>query len=279
MNAELRITYVQITNIFTGAKRRALTPKWIVTLAESMSAIGLVSPIEVVLDGSGYLLVSGAHRLAAAKQLGWEEIPCIVKSAEDLQSATQVKVREIAENLIRNNLSALDRAFDIAEWRSFYEATHEVAKRGRPKKMTTQEWEEKISADFALNFSDAAQLALNISRRTVFHHLKIASIGEDMRQRLSLHAIADNQSELLAFAAENPMRRELIADMLTAEPQLAASVAAATALIDMEPAEPKLERWQKVTNVFAALKEKDQYRFFDANQAAVMDWLEARKAR
>lgn len=272
-----QITKVAIGTVFSGAKRRKLAPKWVVTIAESMNEIGLINPIEIVQDGSGCLLISGAHRLAAAAQLGWDSIPAIIKSALEVQTATDIKLREISENLIRNNLSILDRSFDMTEWRDFYTANHEMNKGGRPKTTPKEAWAEELSTNFALSFSDAAQATLNISRTSVFNYLRVASIGEDMRQRISLHPTADNLTELLALAAEPEDRRTKIVDILTAEEPKAATVAGAIAIIDEVPAATRVERWQKIYTKFSVLKEREQHQFFEANASAINDWLEARK--
>jgi ParB-like nuclease domain len=56
---------------------------------------------------------SGGHRLAAVKRLGLEYIECFVVENE---SDDQARLWEIAENLHRAELTALERAEQIAEW-------------------------------------------------------------------------------------------------------------------------------------------------------------------
>jgi hypothetical protein len=86
-----------------------------------MATIGLRVPISVRLvpdedpDGVGgnFVLISGAHRLAAAKKLGWGKIECVVYRDESEDTA---RLWEIAENLHRAELTATERAENIAEW-------------------------------------------------------------------------------------------------------------------------------------------------------------------
>jgi len=84
-------------------------------LAESIAVLGLLNPVTVViqreniggLDGhDAPNLVAGARRLAACKQLGWTEIPATVVELYDID----LELAEIDENLIRMELTALDRA-------------------------------------------------------------------------------------------------------------------------------------------------------------------------
>jgi ParB family chromosome partitioning protein len=44
-------------------------------LAQNIAIVGLLQPIVVTADG---LLVAGARRLAAVKELGWTEIPAVL---------------------------------------------------------------------------------------------------------------------------------------------------------------------------------------------------------
>jgi uncharacterized ParB-like nuclease family protein len=109
---------LRVEDVYIYGDRRALRNETISELAESMDRIGLRSPISVriipVNEGSGdYYLVTGAHRLAAAKKLGWEFIECFVVENE---SDDQAKLWEIAENLHRAELTVLERSKHIAEW-------------------------------------------------------------------------------------------------------------------------------------------------------------------
>ena len=51
------------------------------------------------------VLVAGARRLAACKSLGWSEIPATVVELNDID----LELAEIDENLIREDLTALER--------------------------------------------------------------------------------------------------------------------------------------------------------------------------
>ena len=101
--------------IEVAAGRRPLHQGAVDRLAESMAKIGLRTPITVRHfeqhpDGSNsdcLMLVSGAHRLAAAKKLGWKEIPCFCLEEEPDEDA---RLWEIAENLHRADLTKLERA-------------------------------------------------------------------------------------------------------------------------------------------------------------------------
>ena len=52
-------------------------------LARSIADEGILAPLLVVKEQLGYTVVSGAHRLEAAKQLGIKTVPCIQLSSEE----------------------------------------------------------------------------------------------------------------------------------------------------------------------------------------------------
>ena len=94
--------------------RRAVDPKAVKRLADSISKIGLRQPITVRDKNDRYILVAGLHRIEAYKKLGKEHImACIVTMTND-----NARLWEIAENLHRSELSNLERAECIEEWRA-----------------------------------------------------------------------------------------------------------------------------------------------------------------
>ena len=79
---------IALDEIYIPGDRRALQPDKVADLAQSMKVLGLLSPVgvrwvrkEIILPNAltvkgAYHLVYGHHRLAAARQLGWQDIPC-----------------------------------------------------------------------------------------------------------------------------------------------------------------------------------------------------------
>lgn len=268
------ISAIDVGLIDVAAGRRKLDPAWVETLADLFQSQGQKTPIEVIATGERYKLIFGGHRLAAAKLCG-SKVFAVVKTPEDFASEAEIILAEITENLARRELSVLDRAVDIARWREVYEATQTVKKAGRPKKSADP---EEISTKFVLNFSEAAQRTFRLSRQSVFNALKVASIAADVRDRIALHPIADNQSELLALAAEPPARQADIAALLTAEPAQAGTVAGAIAILERKPAPAKPANWEKLSETFSRMKPGDQRRFFELHEAAILTWLKERAA-
>lgn len=272
-------TKIKIADIRVPRNRRRTDPAWVATLMADMQAgNGHMVPIEVVPDTEGYpyRLVFGLHRLEAVAGLGDSEIAAFIRDPKDVATEAQMRKREIAENLIRRQLSVLDRSRDIADWRDIYDAEHGTGKTGRKKNREVVE-DDELSAKFALNFSEAAQTVLGISRRSVFHALKIATIAQPIRESISLHPIADSQTDLLLLAAEPVERQVAIAKLILAEPAEVANVADAIALLDKVPARAKEPRWQKLATDFSKMKTGEQDHFFDLHEAAIQRWLKGRQ--
>jgi len=257
--------------------RRRIDPAWVKTLAELMRTPADCQPIELVARGERFDLVFGGHRLAAAKEKGWPTIPAAVKSASDFASEAEITLREITENLARRELSALDRAVDIARWRAVYEAAHGAVRKGRPSKMPqVAAISDDPSQHFASTFSEAARRSLGLSRDTVERAMRIASIPEELRALIALDPIADNQSELLQLAAEPIERQREIVRLLTKIALPAANVAAAIAIMDSTPERPREAAWRALSSKFSRLKEAEQDHFFELHEAAIRRWLSAR---
>lgn len=105
-----------ISNVTVPAHRaRGLNPEAVARLAESIKRLGLQTPISVRYDDTNgdVVLVAGLHRLEAMRLLGEETIPAVYTAG----TADDARMWELAENLHRAELSPVERAEHIDEWR------------------------------------------------------------------------------------------------------------------------------------------------------------------
>ncbi len=80
----------------------------IADLAKSIAQQGLLSPITVLPTPDGrFDLVAGQRRFLACKQLGWSEIPAIVR---DVASSADATALSLVENVHRADMNPLDKA-------------------------------------------------------------------------------------------------------------------------------------------------------------------------
>jgi len=93
-----KISNIKINNRLRNAKQNKVE-----SLAESIKGIGLLQPISIDNENN---LISGLHRLEACKLLNQTEIECNVLTFEN---STLKQLAEIDENLIRNDLTVLEK--------------------------------------------------------------------------------------------------------------------------------------------------------------------------
>ncbi len=91
-------------------------------LAQSIATVGLINPITV--DEAGRL-IAGRHRLQACKNLGWNEIPAVVRHGD-----VDPELISLDENIVRRHIPRLARAKLLARRKEIYETEHPEAKRG-----------------------------------------------------------------------------------------------------------------------------------------------------
>ncbi len=107
--------------------RKIFKEKELEELAESIRENGILQPLVVVeLDNGEYELVAGERRLRAAKKIGQEQVPVIVKRATDKEKA----IYSIIENIQRSDLNCVEEALAYYKLMNEYKLTQEeVAKK------------------------------------------------------------------------------------------------------------------------------------------------------
>lgn len=88
--------------------RIAFDPSELSELESSLKVHGLLQPVVVrkAPGGSGFELVAGERRFRAATNLGWKDIPAIVREVDDSSLLTLALI----ENLQRSDLNPLEEA-------------------------------------------------------------------------------------------------------------------------------------------------------------------------
>jgi ParB family chromosome partitioning protein len=182
----IRSVPVDMVSVCEG--RRACDAEQVRMIANSIKKVGLIHPITVTKQASklGFVnLVAGRHRLEAMKLLGWTHIDAIIVGPD----LTKNRLREIAENLFRNELSVLERAELVAEWTTLSgQKVVQVAQPGgrQPKDQ---------------GISKAAN-ELNLTREEVRRSKLVAGIFEEAKEAAKVEQISDNQKALLEVAKQ-----------------------------------------------------------------------------
>ena len=187
----MRIVHIPTADIFVPAGRRPIDLEKVKQLADSIAKVGLLQPITVNYEGGRIRLVAGAHRVAAVKRLGWREIQAVTLLGNDVQ----LRLAEIAENLHRNELTALERDDLLAEWIRLTEADLQSSQletiESRRPDGRGHRHEGGVSA---------AARELGISKADAHRAVKVAALSPEAKAVATEVGLADNRSALLAAA-------------------------------------------------------------------------------
>lgn len=92
--------------------RKSQSPEKLEELADSLKEFGgVIVPVKLRKNGSGYTLVYGHRRVAAAKMAGLKEIEAVVEDVPEDKLLTQALV----ENVVREDMAAIDIAKALAQ--------------------------------------------------------------------------------------------------------------------------------------------------------------------
>ncbi len=106
--------------------RRDMSSEALDELANSIRAQGIIQPLVIRETGhQKYEIIAGERRWRAAKLVGLEYVPCLIKNVED-NAAIAIA---LIENIQRENLNAMEEAIALKRLLEEFELTHnEVAK-------------------------------------------------------------------------------------------------------------------------------------------------------
>ena len=185
-------------DVLTVSKRlRHLDAAKVESIAESMEAIGLQQPISIWAseDGAVVELVAGAHRVEAAKNLGWDKIDCIFVNMDELDR----RLWEIDENLRRADLTDLERAQHTAKRAEVVKKKKELpanlANKSEPHRPN------KGQVDFV---ADTAKKTGKSKRSVERDKARGEKIAPDVQEELSGTDIETSGVQLDALATADP---------------------------------------------------------------------------
>jgi len=168
--------------------RREFNAEDLAELQESVKASGLLQPITVRRRAGrdGFELIAGERRLRAAKNLGWREIPAIIKEIDDRTLLTLALV----ENLQRTDLNPIE------EGEGYHQLTSQFG-------LTQQQIAETVGKD----------------RTTIANMLRLLQLPEAARRLLQEGHLTMGHAKVL-LGLEDPekiviLAREIVAEGLT----------------------------------------------------------------
>lgn len=189
---------MDITAITVKTGRRAIDSTKVQELAQSMADVGQINPITVTADG---VLITGAHRLAAAKLLGWDRIDAKVTDLD----AFKAELAEIDENLMRHELHYIDRGNAI---KRRDELLTDAGMRARPYRP------EKGADSAHLKTTQDIADGIGVSKRTLLEDKQIASnIPPDIQEAIKTADLP--KTDALKIARLEPVVQAQVAEKLS----------------------------------------------------------------
>jgi len=204
-------TPIRISKIIIPKNRRKINEEVVKSLMESIETIGLLNPITTCNEN---ILIAGLHRLEAFKRLGRKEIDCNRLGGNYLN----YELAEIDENLIRNELSILERTDIIARRKELYEEMNPETKHGGDTgKNQYKEWQkpESVFSQKAPSFVESTSNLTGKSPSVIKEEIAISkNLTPEVKELIKDEPISDKKTELLKLSKQEPEIQKEIAEKL-----------------------------------------------------------------
>ena len=159
-------------------------------LAASIREFGILQPIvvskiEIEKEFGAdveYQLIAGERRLMAAKLLGWERVPAIIRRVET--KANQLELA-IVENLQRQNLNSVETARAYA----------------------------KLQDEFGLTQREVAA-RMGKSRETIANALRLLNLPAEVQDAIAKNQINESQARLLMTVEDQSQQQQLFKELI-----------------------------------------------------------------
>lgn len=271
----LKIQQLEISLIsFNTDERRGISDKTVQDIASTAETYGtLLDPIKVRKarrqNGDRYELIDGAHRIEAAKQLGWTSVPALIWV--DIPDAA-AKLMELDANIARNEPDAFERCFTVWQRRKYFDQINPEARQGIAGALAR--WDATAPIAVASFAASTAEL-LGIKERQVYNLVEaVSSYSEDelktLRHAKTRVTVADLKK--LAKIKEASGRQYVIGQIAAGH---VASVGEAIAKLKPEApkADPEAQALDQLVSAWKRAPMKVKRRFLEDREAEIADIL------
>jgi len=172
--------------------RQTMTDEGLQELADSIRSQGLIQPIVVRKIADRYELIAGERRWRAAQLAGLQDIPAVLKQADDQAAAAMALI----ENLQRENLNPVEEAVAIANLIAQFDWTHQEVAEVLGKARATVSNSLRL-----LELADSARQMVNDRLLSMGHARALLSLPLEQQNALAKEIVAKQlsvrQTELL----------------------------------------------------------------------------------
>lgn len=155
--------------------RKNFSEESIAALADSIQQYGILQPILVRPNNGSYQIVAGERRWRAARMLGLDEVPVIIKELSDLETMQIALI----ENLQRENLNPIEEAMGYKELMEKYGMT-----------------QEKVSK------------TVGRSRSSVANSLRLLQLDEEIQSLIESGELSSGHAKALLSISNSELRKK-----------------------------------------------------------------------
>ena len=247
---------IGLDQLHIGPRLREVDDDAVARLAESMDRIGLQYPIQVrhnfgidpdtgeydrSLDEGGFALVAGAHRVEAARRLGWGRIEAFVL---DDPSPDELALVEVDENLVRSELTPLHRGRFAARRKELRKRLRPTVQKGgdrRSPEYRENQLSENQTFDFPAvpGFLEETAEATGLARSTLARAVRIGErILPELQDALEETPIARREGDLHRIAGLSPGQQQRLLERVREADEPPATLSALQQDRDAPPRPP-----------------------------------------
>lgn len=191
----LQVVDIKVSDIKSRVRLRTPDENKIKEIADSIKTCGLMHPITI--DTENYI-VAGFHRWSAYKLIGYDTIPSIISDT----SALYNKLKEIDENLKRNEIDHIEIGIHIREREKILEQLGVRMKRG--------------GNQYSKGMITTTELAEQVGMSNKMYRLKrqIADMHPEVQDLLIGSTWAKNMMDMVKLSRESDGIQRQVADLL-----------------------------------------------------------------
>ncbi len=179
----MSIVHIPLADIMPNVHqpRKEFDEETLTELTNSIKIYGVLQPIVVRKNRSGYELIAGERRWRACQMAGLKEIPAIIKDAGDSETA----IIALIENLQRENLSFLEEAEGYRQLMQEYGMTQE-------------------------------QLAMKMgkSQSTVANKMRVLKLSPEILEIISREKLTERHARALLKLPDDDMRMNVLKQVI-----------------------------------------------------------------